>query len=207
LSHQSLDHVSRRNHPIHVGFATAKDIATKFLEGAELLTVKPLIAYPEKILSGPIKGIDPDLDIAGDLDLQSLIEMTLSLAEPGENMKSRAFFHYRRISGLAPMGVNQKSSSPVVYLAPTGAETIDSSREKGDTCAVKQSSQPDQSAHVSARELLAAYKLPGGPLGYRLLRSLRQRKLLHIKDGRYDPDEMRAFLAKYGVRIGKKRIA
>ena len=67
--------------------------------------------------------------------------------------------------------------------------------------------QLDQPAYVSARELLATYKLPGGPLGYRLLRSLRQRKLLHAHGGRYDPREMEAFLQKYGIRLGKKRIA
>jgi hypothetical protein len=60
---------------------------------------------------------------------------------------------------------------------------------------------------MKARELLKAFNLPGGPTGYGILHTAIRRKLLHPKDGLYDPAEMRAMLEKYGIRVGRKRVA
>jgi hypothetical protein len=61
---------------------------------------------------------------------------------------------------------------------------------------------------LGAREILKAFNLPQGPDGYRILRSAVRRQILHVdKDGKYDPEEMRAMLSKYFIRVGKKRVA
>jgi hypothetical protein len=60
---------------------------------------------------------------------------------------------------------------------------------------------------LNARELLKAFNLPGGPTGYSILRSAVRRHLLHPKDGRYDPSEMREMLQKHIIRVGRKRVA
>jgi hypothetical protein len=59
---------------------------------------------------------------------------------------------------------------------------------------------------LTARELLKAFRLPGGPIGYGLLKFLVRKNLLHPQDGHYDRAEMEQIVAKYIIRVGHKRV-